>query len=166
MFDYCTAAGVNGQIPLSLLLTRPYVRSAETTARLVTETPADGWRLGRELFPLPSTFLARRPQVQTFRIKAVPGDGTCTLVLFGEADLAVADDIVELGTVSLSEPATHTLCIDLAAVTFIDSTSIGALVRLRNIAIDQDKKLVLVAPQPRLLRTLDLSGLHGIFDIS
>ena len=81
--------------------------------------------------------------METFRVKAVPGEGTCTLFLSGEADLAVAPDIIELGTMSLSEASIMTLIVDLAAVTFIDSTSIGALVQLRNVADAQGKRLAL-----------------------
>ena len=69
--------------------------------------------------------------METFRIKAVPGNGTCTLVLTGEADVAVADDIIKLGRISLEGPETHTLIIDMAALTFIDSSAISALVQLR-----------------------------------
>jgi hypothetical protein len=42
---------------------------------------------------------------ETFRIKAVPGAGICTLVLSGEADIAFAPDIIELGVGSLDDPA-------------------------------------------------------------
>jgi len=102
---------------------------------------------------------------QTFRISAVPSEGTCTLILTGEADLDVAPDIIELGTASLLEPTTHLLLIDLTGVTFIDSTAIGALVALRNLATGPDKKLILVGAPPRVLRILELTGLHDVFNL-
>lgn len=103
--------------------------------------------------------------LQTFRIALVPHEGTCSLLLSGESDMAVAPDILALGTVALDDPTTHTLLIDLAEVTFIDSSTIAVLVRLRNLAQGPDKKLLLVGPSPRLLRVLDLAGLRGVFDV-
>ena len=69
--------------------------------------------------------------METFRIKAVPAPGCCTLALCGEADVAVAPDIVALGTVSLCEDSTSKLIIDFADLTFMDSSAIGALIHLR-----------------------------------
>jgi anti-anti-sigma factor len=103
--------------------------------------------------------------VETFRIKAVPSDGICTLVLSGEADLAVSDDIVELGALSLDEATTHTLTLDLAAVTFIDSTTLGALVRLHYVAADQDKKMILVNVPRAVGRVLEIAGLDQVLMI-
>jgi anti-sigma B factor antagonist len=104
--------------------------------------------------------------VETFRIKAVPGDGTCTLVLSGEADLAVAADILQLGNTGLSEASITTLIVDLAAVTFIDSTSIGALVQLRNAADTHGKRLALDNVSPRVSQVLELAGLTVFFGIA
>jgi anti-anti-sigma factor len=104
--------------------------------------------------------------VETFRIRAVPGDGICTLVLSGEADMAVADDIVELGTVSLREPAVETLILDLAAMTFMDSTAIAAMVRLRNLAGDQGKKMTLSHVSAKLTRLLQITALTDVFTIA
>ncbi len=58
---------------------------------------------------------------------------SCTLVLSGEADLDFANDIIQLGTLALNECTS--LVIDLGAVTFMDSTAIGALLQLRNVAV-------------------------------
>jgi anti-sigma B factor antagonist len=101
--------------------------------------------------------------METFRIKAAPADGTCTLILSGEADLDVADDIVELGTLSLKDATNHVLILDLAAVTFIDSTTLGALVQLRNIAMDQAKRMSLVNVPPVVARVLTIAGLDKVF---
>ena len=103
--------------------------------------------------------------METFRIKAVPGDGTCTLVLTGEADLAIAEDIIELGVLSLGEAAIHALIVDLAAVTFIDSSAIGALLHLRNVAEDSGRKLILTRVPSRVLHVLEVAGLDAVFTI-
>jgi anti-sigma B factor antagonist len=101
--------------------------------------------------------------MQKFRIMAVPGEGTCTLVLSGEADLAVADDIVQLGTLSLDDPATHRLVIDLQAVTFIDSSGLSAFVKLNNLAQDSSRRFELANVAPGVERVLTISGLDKVF---
>jgi anti-sigma B factor antagonist len=116
--------------------------------------------------PTAGRLIGRGDAVETFRIKAVPGDGTCTLVLSGEADLAVAADIVELGNTGLSETSITTLLVDLAAVTFIDSTSIGALVQLRNAADAHGKRLALENVPPGVFRVLELSGVTAFFGLT
>jgi anti-sigma B factor antagonist len=103
--------------------------------------------------------------IETFRIKAVPGDGACTLVLKGEADVAAADDIAHLGTIGLNDPVTHTLIIDMAELTFLDSSAIAALVNLRNLAEDSSKKLTLANVPARVLRVLTITGLSTLFTI-
>jgi anti-sigma B factor antagonist len=101
--------------------------------------------------------------VETFRIRAVPATDSCTLVLTGEIDLAVAPDLIELGTVSIGEPTTKTLFIDLEAVTFIDSTGIGALVQLHNTAEAADRRLTLRHIPARVRQVLTISGLGEFF---
>jgi len=103
--------------------------------------------------------------VEIFRVKAVPGDGTCTLFLSGEADVAVADDITELGSVSLESPDIHTLIIDMAGLTFIDSSVLGALLTLRAKAEDSHKKMILTRLPVRVSRVLDIAGLTDVFTI-
>jgi anti-anti-sigma factor len=102
--------------------------------------------------------------METFRIKAEPSDDTCTLILHGEADLAVADDIVALGTLSLTEPTTQALILDLHEVTFMDSTTIAALIRLRNLAIESHKHLQLADLPDRVRQVLTLTGLIDTFE--
>jgi anti-sigma B factor antagonist len=101
--------------------------------------------------------------METFRIRAIPDADSCTLTLTGEVDLAVAPDLVELGTVSIGEPTTRTLFIDLEAVTFIDSTGIGALVQLHNVAEAADKRLTLSHVPARVRQVLTISGLGDFF---
>ena len=101
--------------------------------------------------------------METFRVKVAPGEGICTLILSGEGDLAVAPDIVELGTISLAEPTTLTLIVDLAAVTFIDSTCIGALIQLHNLAEAASKQLLLANVPDRVHQILTITGLDKLF---
>jgi anti-sigma B factor antagonist len=101
--------------------------------------------------------------MEKFRIIAVPGEGTCTLVLSGETDLDVADDIVQLGALSLDDPDIHRLVIDLKAVTFIDSTGLGALVTLNNLAQGSSRRFELSHVPDRVEQLLTITGLGKIF---
>ncbi len=65
----------------------------------------------------------------------------------------------------LSEPRCRTLQVDLSAVTFLDSSGVGALVGLRNAALNKGGSLVLVSPQPPVRRVLELTTMDKVFDI-
>jgi anti-sigma B factor antagonist len=106
-----------------------------------------------------------RAMTTGFRIIAVPGVGLCTLVLVGEADLAVAADIVELGTASLSEAATQTLVIDMGELTFIDSTVMGSLINLQGLATNSGKSLALARIPARIQRAMSVAGLEQVFTL-
>jgi anti-anti-sigma factor len=102
--------------------------------------------------------------METFNITAALRDTCCTLLLHGEADLAVADNIVAVGTLRLSEPSTETLTLDLGEVTFMDSSAIGALVVLRNLALASDKHLQLAHLPDRVRQVLTITGLVDTFE--
>jgi anti-anti-sigma factor len=103
--------------------------------------------------------------MERFRVNAVPAGDTCRLTISGEADLAVAADIVALGTAALNEPEAQILVVDLGAVTFMDSTGLGSLISLRNVADGLGKRLVIEAIPPRVQRLIDLTGLHEILAV-
>jgi anti-sigma B factor antagonist len=103
--------------------------------------------------------------MERFRLTAVPNGDTCTLIVAGDVDLERAPEIIELGTVSLDEARSHTLLIDLAAVTFMDSTGLGALITLRNGAEQRGKRVVLESIPPRVQRLLDLTNLNEFFTV-
>ena len=67
--------------------------------------------------------------------------------------------------ISLEGPETHTLIIDMAALTFIDSSAISALIKLRAKAEDSGKKLTLTRVPHRVLRVLEIAGLGTVFTI-
>jgi anti-sigma B factor antagonist len=99
--------------------------------------------------------------MENFRINAVPSAGTCTLFLSGEADQAVAGNIVDVGTASLEH--TTLLVIDLADLTFLDSTALGALVELHHVAEAARKHLVLSRTPGLVQQLLALTGQGEVF---
>lgn len=59
--------------------------------------------------------------------------------------------------------STLTLLVDASHVGFVDSTGVGALIRLRKLLREKDAELILVAPSPALLRGLELMKLFTLF---
>lgn len=65
----------------------------------------------------------------------------------------------------LLEGGAAKLVIDLEHVTFMDSTGLGVLVgALRRLA-ERGGSLALVCPQGPVLRVMEVTGLHKVFDI-
>jgi anti-sigma B factor antagonist len=90
---------------------------------------------------------------------------SCDMVVCGEIDTQVADDLAAMGQLCLIEPGVRSLALDLSAVTFIDSTGLGAMVRIRNIALEFDKPLTLRNPSQRVVRLLQLAALDRVFQL-
>lgn len=90
-------------------------------------------------------------------------DGGCVVRLGGEIDLAVADELADvvLGCLDRADDVE----LDFGEVTFIDSSGLGALVRVRNEATQRGKTLSLVDVGRPTLRLLEITGLRDAFDI-
>jgi anti-sigma B factor antagonist len=86
------------------------------------------------------------------------------LTLAGDVDVAVADDVQSAGFRCLQRTESA-LVIDLAEVTFMDSSGLGALVVLRNRAEEEGKKVALRTVPRRVRQVLALSHLDEVFPI-
>jgi anti-anti-sigma factor len=91
------------------------------------------------------------------------GDGVSVVRTAGDLDLAAADDFIEVVRASLGRCTT--VALDLGDVTFIDSSGLGALVRLRKEAEKQGASLRLTEVSAATDRLLRLTGLVDSFDI-
>jgi anti-anti-sigma factor len=89
--------------------------------------------------------------------------GVCVLSVTGEFDLAVVAEFLQRALACLGR--TEALELDLQGVSFIDSSGLGALLRVRKEAADAGKTLSLVNVSPATHRLLDITGLHDAFDI-
>lgn len=98
-----------------------------------------------------------------FTLDTAVHGGQCDLMVTGEVDVYSADDVAALGMLSLTEPRVTELIVDLAGVTFIDSTGLGALVRIRNIALEVNKEVTFRDPSPRVQKLFKLTGLDSVF---
>jgi anti-anti-sigma factor len=92
-------------------------------------------------------------------------DGTYVVTVSGEADAtdveSLADELEEV----LGEGASCVI-VDLLEVPFIDSAVLGVLLRVSRRLRSGGGELVLVADDPRLLRTFEIAGLSAHFRLA
>ena len=81
------------------------------------------------------------------------------VVAAGELDLASAPELT--AALQAVTAGTDTLVIDVAALTFCDSSGLRAL-----IAATGDRTVVLKSPPPQLLRLLELTNTSDLFEIA
>jgi len=93
----------------------------------------------------------------------VGGDGACVVRPAGELDLAAVEEFIDVVRGSLSRCSA--VEIDLGDITFIDSSGLGALVRLRKEAEANEASLYLTKINPATDRLLRITGLIDFFDI-
>jgi anti-sigma B factor antagonist len=92
-------------------------------------------------------------------------EGVATLALTGELDMVSAPRLGEFGNLAATE-IVSTLRTDLAGLTFIDSTRLGALIAMKNKADHGRQVLILERPSERVVRVLKIAGLTKHFQIN
>lgn len=89
----------------------------------------------------------------------------CVVAVSGELDAHTAPELTAAAAAGLDAPQVKHLVLDLSEVSFIDSTGIAALVRLRKRSQELAKALRLRNPGPRVVRVLQITALDSIFDM-
>jgi anti-anti-sigma factor len=89
-------------------------------------------------------------------------DGTYVVTITGEADAADVESLSDELEEVLGEGASS-LIVDLLEVPFIDSAVLGVLLRFSRRLRSGGGELVLVADDPRVLRTFEIAGLSAQF---
>jgi anti-sigma B factor antagonist len=92
------------------------------------------------------------------------GRGVHVVALGGEFDLHTAPRLDEALFSAIDEGA-HRVLVDLAATTFVDSTVLGVLLRAHRRLNDRGGRLVVVSDDPRILRTIELTGLDRTLSV-
>jgi anti-sigma B factor antagonist len=92
-------------------------------------------------------------------------DGGCTITVSGEVDIATVEEFLAAAESCLAGGA-QILEVDLGAVSFIDSSGLGALVRIRNQALEGGSSIVLKDVPPVVARLLEVTGLDAAFESS
>ncbi|GAA3387568.1 STAS domain-containing protein [Cryptosporangium minutisporangium] len=85
----------------------------------------------------------------------------------GALDLETAGQVRTAGTAALrASGPPPTLTVDLADVSFIDSTGLGVLVTLWHQARNVGGKFQVARPSPAVLRILEITGVDALFDLA
>jgi anti-sigma B factor antagonist len=96
-------------------------------------------------------------------IQAQPGQ--TILVLHGELDMETESRLRDVAMAQLGVSELAKLGLDLADITFLDSSGISVLVDLRNQANDRGIDLKILAVSQRAARVLTIVGLAEAFGI-
>ncbi len=85
--------------------------------------------------------------------------------LGGELDLATVPMLREAARPGFEDDSCSVLVLDLAELSFLDSTGLGCWIELRNATEDGGKSLLLEAVPPSALRTVTIAGLAPLFGL-
>lgn len=97
------------------------------------------------------------------RIKARTDPHAVTVSVTGEIDVAAAGELRDTGLSAINQADGRPVIVDVAGLTFIDSTGLGALVTLNNAAGQAQVTLLLRSVPPRLVTLMRLTALDQVF---
>jgi anti-sigma B factor antagonist len=99
-------------------------------------------------------------EVRTARV----GDGTFVVTVSGELDLYTVPQLEE-ELERAKAPGAARVVVDLAGVSFMDSTALGALVRAHREVRLAAGELALVSDDPRVARLFAITGLERVIRV-
>jgi len=88
-------------------------------------------------------------------------EGQVRVVATGEVDLSTVERLRATITAAV-EPGPSEVVVDLRAVTFLDSTGVGALIDARKQAMTYGSRIRVINPQPVVRRVLEVTGVLGV----
>jgi anti-sigma B factor antagonist len=106
-----------------------------------------------------------RPDFVGFGINVLQTDGAAMACLSGELDIATAPRLRD-ELLWLVKSGVRCVTVDLARVTFIDSTGLSVLVMAMKRFRHDGGDLELRSPNPATLHVFDLTGLTKVFAIN
>jgi anti-sigma B factor antagonist len=89
-------------------------------------------------------------------------DSASVLAVSGDLDISEVENFLSHAG-RLLDTGTRVIDVDLGGVTFIDSSGLGALVRLQRRATEDGRELRLANVPRAVARVLDLTGLTDLF---
>ncbi|MEU3460599.1 STAS domain-containing protein [Streptomyces sp. NPDC006733] len=92
-------------------------------------------------------------------------DGLAVLAVVGELDLD-SEQVLADAIASVLDTGRSQLILDCGDLSFCDSRGLGLLLALRQTLDERGGSLVLAAPSPQLLRTLELTGADQIITLA
>lgn len=100
-----------------------------------------------------------------FSIDVARDAGTVVATVSGDVDLSSVPTLLESAKAALADPQVSRLVLDLAALAFIDSTGLGCLVEISQVATAAGKSLALRSVPREPARVIELGGLTGFFEV-
>ena len=99
-------------------------------------------------------------------VSVSPGPGgALTVTLRGEIDYSNAGAVVETVRSAVDRERPGAVHVDLAAVTFLDSSGIAVLVKSMKAARETGADYRVLAPRPKVLDQLEMTGLTDLFPV-
>lgn len=105
------------------------------------------------------------PAVNGFTVNLDVDGSSAVIALAGGIDLSNADDLLSVGVMAVKTPKVTNVSFDMSEVTFLDSTGIGALVRIRNAAEEAEVKVRIDRASDAVVGVLNLTGLAAAFGV-
>ena len=99
------------------------------------------------------------------RISTKYSDGTLTLALFGELDHHEAAETMELCRCAVDRFTPRKCELDMSALSFMDSSGIAVIIRLKKMLCSYRAELVLVCPSKQADRVIRASGIDRLIAI-
>ncbi|MEV0810843.1 STAS domain-containing protein [Micromonospora sp. NPDC050200] len=94
---------------------------------------------------------------QTWQSETTVSDGTAVVTLFGELDIAAASPLGDVLQAAIARAPR--VQVDLARVSFIDSTVLNTFINAHGRATDRGVSLALVNPTGHVRRVLSMTGI-------
>lgn len=101
--------------------------------------------------------------MESLSVKTARTGDRQTLIVTGELAMAGVTELTAPAMDALADRGVRSVVVDLAGVTFIDSTGIGALVSLHGTAGDVGAQLILRNPTARILEVLRIIHMDRTF---
>jgi anti-sigma B factor antagonist len=98
------------------------------------------------------------------RIEMTSNSDRQVITVSGEVDLATSPDL-DVAIIAALESGAESLVIDLAEVSFMDSSGLGVIVRGLKRCREADKDLDLIISNERVLKVFGITGLDQVIPI-
>jgi len=98
------------------------------------------------------------------QIATTPGADRYVITVSGEVDLATSPNL-DSEIIAAIESGSNSVVIDLTAVSFMDSSGLGVIVRGLKRCREADKNLDLVITNERVLKVFGITGLDQVIPI-
>jgi anti-sigma B factor antagonist len=92
------------------------------------------------------------------------GDDTHVVAVSGEVDLFTAPEFKQRVMTPVAAGVEHVI-VDLTGTTFIDSSSLGALIAANRRLKSRGARLVVACDTDTIVKTLRITGLDGVFTV-